>query len=277
MNDRFVLFSGSASSSCPDERLDQAIQFLGCFVPQVLQAGGEFVVLLGDEDRTKGDDGKPRIFDWEILRSVERYVESTTGGVRPYARVVISDNAWVDKMSAGNRRTFSNLQQRGALKVERIRREEYAGGTYRRVECELADALLALGGGKGTYIVGREMLELGKPVLPLDLDIGASSEDGEGALLLHRELQADPSLFFPATHDRVMDQIEAVSFQANPIDSVARRTVEMLNREMSSSARAGTSLVKRGFNLLETAAKRFLAFIGVLRAWEFLRQMFSLG
>ena len=277
MNDRFVLFSGSASSSCPDERLDQAIQFLGCFVPQVLQASGGFVVLLGDEDETRGDDGKPRIFDWEILRSVERYVESTTDGIRVYARVVISDNAWVDKMSAGNRQTFSNLQRRGALEVERIRREEYAGGTYRRVECELADALLALGGGRGTYIVGREMLELGKPVLPLDLDIGASSEDGEGALLLHRELQAEPSLFFPATHDRVMEQLEAMSFPGNPIDGVARRTVEMLNREMSSSDRAGKSRVKRGSNLLETAAKRFLAFIGVLRAWEFLRQLFSSG
>lgn len=275
MNGRFVLFSGSASSSCPGERLDQAIQFLGCLVPQVLQAGGGFVVLLGDEDRTKGDDGRPRIFDWEILRCVERYVESTTGGIRTYARVVISDKAWANKMSAGNRRTFSNLQQRGALEVERIRREEYTGGTYRRAECELADALLALGGGKGTYIVGREMLELSKPVLPMDLDIGAASEDGEGALLLHREFQADPSLFFPATHDRVMDLIEAVSFQGNPIDSLARRTVELLNREMSTSTRAGTSLVKRGFNLLEAGVARFLAFTGVLRAWEFLRQLFS--
>ena len=277
MNGRFVLFSGSASASSPGERLDQAVQFLGCLVPQVLQAGGGFVLLLGDEDRARGDDDRPRTFDWEILRSVERYAESTTGGTRTYARVVISDDAWADRMSAGNRQTFSNLQQRGAMEVERIRREEYAGGTYRRVECELADALLALGGGRGTYIVGREMLDLGKPVLPLDLDIGAFSEDGEGALLLHRELQANPSLFFPATHNQVMDRIEAVSFQGNPVDSVARRTVEMLSREMSGSTRAGTSRVKRGFNLVETSAKKFLAFIGVLRAWEFLRQLFSAG
>ena len=91
------------------------------------------------------------------------------------------------------------------------------------------------------------------------------------------ELQADPILFFPATHDRVMDQIEAVSFQANPIDGVARQAVEILNREMSSSARAGTSRVQRGFNLIETEDTRFLTFIGVLRSWEFLKQMFSLG
>ena len=235
------------------------------------------MLLLGDEDRIRGDDGRPRIFDWEILRSVERYAESTTGGVRTYARVVISDNAWADRMSPGNRRTFSNLQQRGALEVERIRREEYAGGTYRRAECELADGMLALGGGRGTYIVGREMLDLGKPVLPLDLDIGAFSEDGEGALLLHRELQADPSLFFPATYDRIMDRIEAVSFQGNPVDIVARRAVELLDREMSGSARAGTSLVRRGFNFLEGAAARFLAVTSVMRAWEILRQLVGSG
>ena len=90
----FVLFSGSASASCPDDRLDQAVEFLGYFVPQVRQAGGGFVVLLGDEDGTKDSDGRPRIFDWEILRSVERYVESTTSGARTYAWVVLSDNAW---------------------------------------------------------------------------------------------------------------------------------------------------------------------------------------
>ena len=229
MNGQFVLFSGSASASCPDDRLDQAVEFLGCFVPQVRQAGGGFVVLLGDEDGTKDSDGRPRMFDWEILRSVERYVESTTSGARTYAWVVLSDNAWHYKMSERNRRTFSNLQQRGALAVEGIPRNEYPGGTYQRWECDLAAALVAIGGGKGTYIVGREMLESQKPVLPPDLDIGAYSEDGEGALLLHRELQADATRSFSATHNRVVDQIEAVSFEGYTVDVVARRAVDLLN------------------------------------------------
>ena len=84
MNGRFVLFSGSASLSCPTERLVQAIRFLDGFVIQVLQAGGGFVVLLGNEDRTKGDDGEPRIFDWTILRKIQHYAESTTDVPRVY-------------------------------------------------------------------------------------------------------------------------------------------------------------------------------------------------
>jgi hypothetical protein len=180
-------------------------------------------------------------------------------------------------MSARNRRTFSNLQQRGALEVERIPSDEYAGGTYRRWECDLADALVAMGGGKGTYIVGYEMLELQKPVLSLDLDIGAYSEDGEGALLLHRELQADASRFFPATHNRVADQIEAVSFEGNTVDVVARRAVELLDREMSRSRRGDMSPAKRGLYLLETAVTKFLTVIGVLRAWDFLKNVINPG
>ena len=189
----------------------------------------------------------------------------------------MSDDAWPTRMSEDNRRTFSTLQQRGVLEVKRIKRDVYAGGKYRGIECELADALVSLGGGKGTYSVGREMLKIGKPVLPLDLDIGAFSEDGEGSLLLHWEMQADPSLFFPATHRRVVDLIEAVSLQGGSIDGAARRAVEILSREMNGSAPGGSSGVKRWFLVLETAVMKLLTIIGVLRAWDFVRQMVNLG
>ena len=278
MDGKFILFSGSASRSCPAERLDTAVKFLDAFVQQVLQAGGGFVVLLGDEDHTKGDDGNPRTFDWTILRAVEHYAESTTATPRIYARVVMSDDAWATRMNDENRKTFLNLQQRATLEVERIRREQFTGGEYRRVECKLADALVAMGGGKGTYSVGQEMLELGKPVLPLDLEIGAFSGDGEGALLLHRELQDDPSLFFPVTHDQVVDRIETLSLQGSPIDGAARRAAEMLNRELDTTVPAPQriSRVKRWLIWIETAVSKLLAAVGIMRAIDFIRQLVGL-
>ena len=278
MDDKFILFSGTASRSCPAERLETAVKFLDALVQQILQAGGGFVVLLGDEDRTKGDDGKPRAFDWTILRAVERYAEITTAVPRICARAVMSDDAWTIRMNDENRKTFMNLQQRRALEVERIPRELFTGGEYRRIQCELADAMVAMGGGKGTYSVGQEMLDLGKPVLPLDLEIGAFSEDGEGALLLHRELQDDPSLFFPATHNLVVDQIETLSLQSGQIDGAARRAAEILNRELNSALPAPERIshVKRWFTALETAAGKLLTAIGVMRAVDFIRQLVGL-
>ena len=74
-----------------------------------------------------------------------------------------------------------------------------------------------------------------------------------------------------------MDQIEAVSFEGNTVDVVTRRAVDLLNREMTSSRRGDTLPVKRGLYLLETAVTKFLTVIGVLRAWDFLKNVINLG
>ena len=256
-----------------------AARFVQSFTAEVLKAGGGLVVLLGDENRTKGADGRPRIFDWTILRAVEEYVGVTTQAPRIHVRAVMADDAWQSRMDEGNRRTFSNWQQRGVLEVERIRREIFTGGEYRRTECELADAMVALGGGKGTYSVGEEMMELGKPVLPLDLKIGALSEDGEGALQLHREFQSNPSDFFPATHGRVINQVESLSFQGgnHHVASVAQRAVEILSRELHRGPESESRGLRRLFGNAERAVNKFLTIIGVLRAIDFVKQLFGGG
>ena len=275
MNGKYVLLSGTASRDCPVPELDMATSFVQSFTAEVLKAGGGLVVLLGDETRTKGADGRPRIFDWTILRTVEEYVGVTTQAPRIHVRAVMADDAWQSRMDDGNRRTFSNLQQRGVLEVERIRREKFTGGEYRRTECELADAMVALGGGKGTYSVGEEMMELGKPVLPLDLKIGALSEDGEGALLLYKELQSNPRDFFPATHRHVINQIESLSLQGgnHQAASVAQRAVEILSRELHRSPASESRGIKSLFGNVGRAVSKFLTVIGVLRAIDFLKQL----
>ena len=279
MNGKYILVSGTASRDCPEQELDKASRFVQSFTAEVLKAGGGLVVLLGDENRTKGADGRPRIFDWIILRAVEEYVGVTTQVPKIHVRAVMADDAWQSRMDEGNRRTFSNLQQRGVLEVERIRRERFTGGEYRRTECELADAMIALGGGTGTYSVGEEMMELGKPVLPLDLKIGAFSEDGEGALQLHKELQSNPSDFFPATHGRVINQVEALSLQGgnHQVANVAQRAVEILSRELHRGPARESRGIKRLFGNAERAVNKFLTVIGVLRAIDFMKQLFGGG
>ena len=275
MKGKYVLLSGTASGDCPLPELAIATSFAQSFTEEVLKAGGGLVVLLGDENRTRGADGKPRLFDWIILRAIEEYVGVTTQAPRIYVRAVMADDTWQSRMDDGNRRTFSNLQQRGAMEVERIRREKFTGGEYRRTECELADAMVALGGGKGTYSVGEEMMELGKPVLPLDCKIGAFSEDGEGALLLHKELQSNPSEFFPATHRHVINQIESLSLQGgnHQATNVAQRAVEILSREIHRGSASDNRVIKRLFGNVKRAVSKFLAVIGVLRALDFLKQL----
>ena len=279
MKGKFVLVSGTASRSCSPERLDRAFEFVERLTAEILRVGGGFVVLLGDENQAKGADGKPRIFDWVIMRSIKSYAENTINPHRVCARVVLSDDAWERKMDDRNRGTFNYLQQHGVLSIEYIRRELYTGGEYRRSECELADGLVTLGGGKGTYTVGNDMLDLGKPVLPLDLEIGALSEDGEGALQLHRELLVDPKSYFPQTHRDVMNRIETLSLNQSDHDvaSVALRAVEVLSRELGENASELRHDAKPFYGKVGEGINKFLTLVGIMRGVEFLRNLFSAG
>ena len=245
----------------------------------ILSAGGGLVVLLGNEDQTLGKDGKPRIFDWVIMRSIESYVETSISPSRTLAHVVMSDDAWERKMADRHRRTFTNLQQRGVLQVEYIRRELYTGGEYRRSEQEIADALVALGGGTGTYVVGNDMLDRGKPVLPLDLEIGAFSEDGEGALQLHRELLVDPISYFPNTHREIMNRLETLSLNQSDhnVGTVAQRVVEVLSRELGTKAAEPERNAKPAYGRIGGGINKFLTLIGVVRGVEFLKDHFPGG
>lgn len=93
INGLYVLISGSASRSCPADKLDLAIRFVASFTTEVPRRQGGVVVLAGEEEANRNQDGTPLIFDWVALRAVKRFAESTTHDPHPYARVIMSDEA----------------------------------------------------------------------------------------------------------------------------------------------------------------------------------------
>lgn len=270
---KFILISGSASSSCSIEKLDRAIDFVQFFVLEVMRLRGGVVVLGSDESATLRSDGRPRVFDWVVLREVQRYVESTTKTPRTLAKLVMSDQATETKIDDKNLEIIAKLAQRKVLEIERIRREEYTGGRYRQLQYELADAMVAVGGGKGTYISGTDMLEAGKPVLPLDLKIGSSSEDGVGAPLLFREFMEDPGRFFPESEPEVIDKIETLSLDRgiHQPSVVAQRAAELLFSELERSETPQGTAIQQFFGFLGKAVHRFIAWVNLIRAIDFLK------
>ena len=248
MNSKFIMLSGSASLSCPGDKLDIAFQFVRGFTGEVLRRGGGLVVLAGDEESTKDEHGTPHVFDWLILREVENYAESTTEVPRPYARVVMSDEAPESQIEADNLRLLRDLEQRNVVELCLIRREVFTGGEYRKMMTERADAMLAIGGGKGTYSAGAEMISQGKPVLPLDLQLRSTAEDGDGAVTLHREMVSDPSRFFPNMHQDVTNRFGLFSLdrEINAPEAVARVSAEMLARELDAIHPTDQSMNLRG-------------------------------
>ena len=236
MNGKFILLSGSASPSCPADKLDIAFQFVRGFTGEVLRRGGGLVVLAGDEESAKDEHGVPHVFDWVALREVENYAEITTEVTRPYARVVMSDEAPESKIDDANLRLLRNLEQRNVIELCPIRREVFTGGEYRKVMVERADAMIAIGGGKGTYSAAIEMVAQGKPVLPFDQQLGSAAEDGDGAVALYREMLLTPDRFLKNTHQSVKNRFELFSLEReiNEPEAVARVSAEMLARELDA-------------------------------------------
>lgn len=236
MNGRFILISGSANRECPNDRLEVAIQFIESFTEDVLKRGGGIVVLAGAEDSSRNELGTPLLFGWIALRIVEKFAQKTTMNPHTYARVVMSDQAPENKIDDANLKLLANLEQRNVLQVTHIKREVYTGGEYRAAITDFADAMVALGGGKGTYSAGTAMTDLGKPVLPLDLNIGAITADGEGAVGLHREMMSAVDRFFPNTHYQIQNRMGLFSLNRGPIEpeSAALVAAEMLSNEFSA-------------------------------------------
>ena len=260
MNSEYILITGSASRSCPKDKLDAAVEFVRSFTEETLSRGGGIVVLAGGEESTKSEQGTPCIFDWVALREVGRYAEITTKPSRPYARIVMSDEAPESKIDDANLQLLRNLEQRNIVERFHIRREVYTGGQYREVMTQTADAMVALGGGKGTYSAGTMMTGIGKPVLPVDLPLGSIVEDGEGAVALHREMVSNPERFFPNTSKTLKNKLGLLSLDRgiNEPGTAAQAAAEMLEAELQA------------IPVLESTgnAKRRLA-----KAWRFLKEI----
>ena len=275
MDGRFILIAGSAGKGCSQEALDLAIRFAQSVTKEILERGGGVVVLAGDEAGTKDQRGVPHIFDWVVLRAVARYAEQTTRSPRTLVRIVMSDTAEAEKIDEANLRVLRTLLQRELASCQYIPHSLFTGGEYRKRQVALSDGMVAVGGGKGTYSSAEEMIEQGKPVLPMDLRLGAIGEDGNGAVQLHQEMASDPESFLAYTHKRSINRLSLTKLSrgVNDVDGAARVVAEMFESEFE--AHPGVGLRARAIRRLRTlavAAPLFSAMSVILKAFEFLNR-----
>ena len=131
---------------------------------------------------------------------------------------------------------YEELLGSGLLHVESIMPGSRAAAFLRQRQAIFGDALVILGGGTGVEHSADLYLSRRKPVVPLDLALGASRDDGTGgAMRLAKEARAEPTRFFrfsPAyanTEGAALAEIATRNGAAAAAD-IADRTVSLLSK-----------------------------------------------
>lgn len=216
--------------------MDRAHDFVREVTKKVLSAGDGFVVFVAAEP--VNDEGQSLVFDWTVLREVEASFPEPVA--LPRVVIVTSDRARREKMNAEQRQLLARLSQRNLMEMAIIPDDLVTGGNVGDEQAERAAAMIALGGGKGVADRARKLMRKGRPVYPMDLVLGANSEDGDGASALHKAFMSAPLTFLSHTGDSARPKSLALSLEEpiQPVAAIAAGVVSLLEEELSAEVRA---------------------------------------
>jgi hypothetical protein len=198
---RRVQISGSAS-----EKVDSALIAYGHAVvarlaQNIVSAGGGIVLSVGKEPRSEGapPNAPGLTFDWTALEAAAACIRMGALGSSSFDLpiVLVSSEKSESEIPDNRRALYEFLVRSGKVRVESIMAGSRAAAFIRERQAEYGDALVVLGGGTGVEHSADLYMARRKPVIPLDLAIGASREDGTGgAVRLAKQARAEPHRFF---------------------------------------------------------------------------------
>jgi hypothetical protein len=238
---RRVQIAGSASAATGTGLIRYAHEIVAPLVKGIMAAGGGIVAGIGREPRLDiaMPDSPSLVFDWTVLEAVAECLK--TGFYPWHAQfglpiVIASSEKAFAEIPDNRRPLYEELLGTGLVQVESIMPGSRAAAILRLRQSAFGDALVIIGGGTGVEHSADLYLARRKPVVPLDIAIGASRDDGTGgALRLSKEARADPRRFFrfsatyAGTEGAALTGI-ATRDGAAAATGVASRTVTMLTK-----------------------------------------------
>lgn len=224
-----ILLAGSISQGTENALIDRSHSFVEAFVEDVLDSGGGFVIYVGAEPVNA--DQKPLVFDWTVARTINKLIPGDCA--KPRLKIVAAPERLQTRASPEQRILLNGMIARNVAELVHLEDEIVTGGNVGDEQVEVASAMVALGGGKGVLDRARKMAKKSLPVLPLDLQLGALSEDGAGAIGILKSFHASPLTYMPNTGKKVVKSLPALSLQ-EPVLSladIAKRIVKVFHEE----------------------------------------------
>jgi hypothetical protein len=197
---RYIHLAGSASKSRDATLIRYAHDLIRRVAIEILRNGGGLVLFIGKEPVQAPDTpGSPAlIFDWTILEAVDS-VSSQGKLPWPHTRppIVVATSEKAEREVPEHRRVlWQKLLKSNLVRVEYIQAGARSGALLRERQAQFGSALICLGGGTGVEHLADLYQARHRPLIPLDLPLGASREDGiGGSESMSREARADPGAF----------------------------------------------------------------------------------
>jgi len=238
---RRIQIAGSASASTTPALVRYAHEIIANLVTKIMTAGGGIVVSAGREPRPEGAaaDAPSLTFDWTALEAAEQCLQQGCGTWPPESGlpivVVLSEKA-ESEIPDNRRPLYDTLLRSGRVQVESIMPGSRAAALLRQRQAVFGDALVIFGGGTGVEHSADLYMSRHKPVVPFDLAIGASREDGTGgAPRLAKQARAEPIRFlrfgavFAATEGAALAEIATRGGTVAATD-IADRAIVLLGK-----------------------------------------------
>lgn len=197
---RYIHLAGSASKSRDSTLIRYAHDLMRRIAIEILRNGGGLVLFVGKEPVQAPDTpGSPALtFDWTILEAVDS-VASQGRLTWPHTRppIVVATSEKAEREVPEHRRVlWEKLLKSNLVRVEYIQAGARSGALLRERQAQFGSALICLGGGTGVEHLADLYQARHRPIIPLDLPLGASREDGiGGSERVSREARANPTAF----------------------------------------------------------------------------------
>jgi len=196
---RRIHIAGSAGSNTPGDCLRYGHELIAQLVCALAAEGAVFGVGVGKEPHLGDDPQAPALhFDWTVLqtahenREVQRRTAPFSGRL---IATVVTDKT--DRQIPSDRRAlWERLIADDALDTWHAPEGWYSAAYRRKELARHCDIAILLSGGEGVEQLAYDYAGQGKPVIPLDLDLGASTNDGSGgAARLAKRMREAPAQF----------------------------------------------------------------------------------
>ena len=228
-----VLVTGSAAADCDKELLGVAHAYCRRLGELLIEHGHGLVVTATGEPH--GESGVPIIFDWTLLEPVGAAADPapawpTTGRAR---FVAVGSGSGLAKRPDDRKSLWDSCSARTDFSLVVAPPGWRMAGIIRERQVAAGDVLIVLSGGAGGEHLAQLYRSEGKPVIPLNAQLGASQRDGTGGgTALHARALETPEDFF-VPRDGVGSaaaRLEALRLDAaTDVDALAAATAALID------------------------------------------------